>query len=96
VLLAETPSPRWKLTVGGKGASRQAAYGVANAYRPDRAGMATLRFRTPVLRYGLLLVQLAVWALVIRTLRRFRRRAVEFEGPALAPPPPARTPAMAP
>ena len=96
VLLAETPSGRWKLTVGGKGAPRQGAYGVANAYRTDRAGSATLRFRTPVLRYGMLLVQLALWALVIRALRRFRRRAAEFDPPAPAPPAVSRTPAMAP
>ena len=97
VLLSETPSPGWKLSVGGQSAPRQAAYGVANAYRPDQAGKASLRYRTPLLHYGLLLLQLLLWGLAIRTLRRFRRRVVEIEGSGPpAPAPEARTPVMAP
>ena len=82
VLLAEAPSPNWRLAVGGGAAPRQDAYGVANAYRPDQAGDGTLRYRTPVLRYGLLLLQLALWVLAVRLLRSSRRRARAFEAGA--------------
>jgi hypothetical protein len=77
-LLAETPSPRWSLDVGGRGADRTDAFGVANAFDVGRPGDGRLRFNTPILRYGLVLLNLALWAGVVRYLvvtRPRRRRA---------------------
>jgi GT2 family glycosyltransferase len=79
VFLAEAPSSRWRLTVGGNGASRQSAYGVANAYRTGGAGIATLRFRTPIIRYGFILLQVLLWLVAIRAVVGLRRRAVAVE-----------------
>jgi hypothetical protein len=79
VLLAETPSSRWQLSVAGDSVRQQKAYGVANAYRVATGGRASLRFRTPVLRYGAILLQIALWALAVRMLISLRRRAVELE-----------------
>jgi hypothetical protein len=79
VLLAETPSPRWQLSVAGDSVRPQKAYGVANAYRVATGGHATLRFQTPVLRYGAILLQVALWAVAVRLLLSLRRRAVELE-----------------
>jgi hypothetical protein len=91
VLVAEAPSPRWKLSVGGSNASRQSAYGVANAYRTGGPGRATLRFRTPVLRYGFILLQVLLWMVAIRALIGLRRRAVQIETLDARPGRPART-----
>ena len=77
-LLAESPSPRWSLEVGGRGADPRPAYGVANAFDVDRPGTGRLRFNTPILRYGLVLLQLALWVGLVRYLVVTR------------PPPPAR------
>jgi hypothetical protein len=79
VLVAEAPSPRWRLTVGGQQATRQGAYGVANAYRPASTGHAALRFRTPLVRYGAIAFQLALWFFAVRTLIALRRRAARVE-----------------
>jgi GT2 family glycosyltransferase len=79
VLLAEAPSARWELSVAGDAVGRQRAYGVANAYRVPTGGHATLRFRTPLWRYGAILVQIALWTLAVRLLVTLRRRAVELE-----------------
>ncbi len=68
VLLAETPSPRWSLEVAGQGVDRTRAFGVANAFDVSRPGDASLRFNTPILRYGLVLLQLALWIGLIRFL----------------------------
>ena len=68
VLLAESPSPRWSLTVAGRGAERATAYGVANSFEVDRPGGGKLRFNTPILRYGLVLIQLALWIGLVRYL----------------------------
>ncbi len=68
VLLAETPSPRWSLEVGGRGSDRSRAFGVANAFDVGRPGEGRLRFNTPILRYGLVLLQLALWVGLIRYL----------------------------
>ena len=79
VVVAESPSTRWALSVGGVNVGRQDAYGVANAFRPGSPGKATLRYKTPVVRYGLLLLQVALWGLAIRVLLGLRRRAVHVE-----------------
>lgn len=80
VLVAESPSARWALSVGGVDAGRQDAYGVANVFRPGSPGEATLRYRTPVVRYGLLALQVVLWALAFRALIGLRRRAADEEG----------------
>jgi len=77
-LLAEGPSSRWSLEVEGRTAARTTAFGVANAFDVERPGSGRLRFGTPVLRYGLVLLQLALWAGLARYLvaTRPRRRPV--------------------
>ena len=72
-LLAESPSSRWSLEVGGRAAPRSRAYGVANAFDVGRAGPGRLRFNTPILRYGLVLLQLALWIGLVRYLVVTRR-----------------------
>ena len=74
VLLAESPSSRWSLEVAGKGADRSRAYGVANAFDVQRSGKASLHFKTPILRYGLVLLQLALWVGLVRYLVTTRSR----------------------
>lgn len=81
VLVAEAPSSRWSLTVDGEGADRQRGFGVANVYRATEGGPSQLRYRTPVLRYGLVIGQVALWAVAVRSFLRLRRRALDLEGP---------------
>ncbi len=80
VLVAEAPSSRWSLTVSGQPADRQDAFGVANAYRSTGSGPATLRFRTPPTHYGLVALQVGLWAVALRSLVRLRRRAAARPG----------------
>jgi len=80
-VLAETPSARWSLEVGGRGADRTRAYGVANAFDVQRPGNGRLRFKTPILRYGLVLVQLALWVGLVRYLVVTRPRPVGGDEP---------------
>ncbi len=82
VLLAESPSRRWSLEVGGQAAERTRAYGVANAFDVARSGDGRLQFNTPVLRYGLVVLQLALWVGLIRFLvvSRPRRPAAADPG----------------
>jgi hypothetical protein len=65
-------SSRWSLSVNGHDAPRTTGFGWANAFHVGETGNATLRFNTPITRYGLLLVQLALWVLLIRALWRGR------------------------
>jgi len=74
VFVSESSSPSWQLTVGGARAARSRAFGWANAYAVDSGGHARLRFRTPVVHYGALLLQLLLWVWVIRQMLRIRRR----------------------
>ncbi len=78
-LLAESPSSRWSLEVDGEGADRTTAYGVANAFDVGRPGSGRLRFKTPVLRYLLVLVQLALWVGIVRYLLITRPRRPDAE-----------------
>jgi len=86
VFVSESPSSRWELRAGGSEADQADAFGVANVFSPDRGGSGTLRFRTPLLRYVLLVAQLALWALALRLLwsHRARRPAGATGGPAVA------------
>ena len=94
VFVSESVSPRWDLEVAGERAERSAAFGVANVFSPDRTGSALLRFRTPVLRYVLVVAQLALWALAMRLLwwDRARRPRTAVRAPVdSSPPAPAAT-----
>ena len=74
VVVSESSSPNWQLTVDGSHAARTRAYGWANAYAVDTGGSARLRFRTPLVHLGMLVAQLALWLFVVRELIRTRRR----------------------
>jgi len=84
VLVSEAPSSNWRLSAGGHDVPRQSAFGVANAYAVSQPGSAVLSFRTPLVRYGALLVEVALWVIAIRMVRRLRRRH--------SPPPPEYLP----
>lgn len=70
VYLSTASSSGWQLRSGGQTAERREAFGWANAFSVAEAGDATLRFRTPATRYALLVVQLALWAIVLFALFR--------------------------
>ncbi len=74
VLLSEASSPRWQLRAGGQAAPREEAFGWANSYTVGASGGATLRYRTSLLRYGAIAVQLVLWAVAVRLLVIGRRR----------------------
>jgi len=78
VLLSEAPSPRWHLSVAGTDAPRSDAFGVANAFSVTQGGQAQLSYHTSVLRVLALILQLALWVLLLGrmwVLRRRRRKA---------------------
>ena len=64
-------------------------FGWATGFEVSQGGEATLRFRTPLVRYGVLAIQAIVWLWVLRVLvrRRFELPDVDDE--------PARPPAHA-
>ena len=72
IYLADASSPHWSLTVNGRDAPRTKAFGWANEFRVDQGGSATLHFNTPISRYALLVVQVGLWVMAIRRLRRWR------------------------
>ncbi len=73
VYLAASSSGRWQLRVDGRAAEHGKAFGWANAFSGS-GGDATLRFRTPVLRYAVLAVQVLLWVAAIGVLRGRPRR----------------------
>jgi hypothetical protein len=72
VLVAEDSS-HWALDVSGHGTSRQASFGWASRYPAGEGGHATLSYKGPLLRYLAVLLEIALWVLVIREIRRRRR-----------------------
>ena len=74
VVVSEAPSSRWVLTVDGDDVPRTDAFGVANAYTAVSGGRAVLRYRTPLVRYAGLLLEVALWVGAVQLLRRLRRR----------------------
>jgi hypothetical protein len=88
VLVSESSSPNWQLSVDGSQAARTRSFGWANAYAVDVGGTARLHFRTPLVHFGLLLAQLALWLVVIRELIRTRRRRAHL---SVTPPPDAES-----
>jgi hypothetical protein len=73
VLVSEA-SGHWTLDVAGHSVARQKSFGWANRYQAGEGGRATLSYGTPILRYLAVLVEIALWVLVIRTVLRSRRR----------------------
>ena len=74
-LLVAEASSRWKLTVDGHRVTRQRSFGWANAFAlPSAGGRARLRFATPPAHDGALVLELVLWLLALRTIRRERRR----------------------
>ena len=86
VLLAESPSAGWRLSVDGATAPREAAFGVANAWDIESGGAATLSYRSPIWQWGIVVAQIAVWGLAARWVwqttraRRAARRATAKAG----------------
>jgi GT2 family glycosyltransferase len=72
VLLAQAHSERWVLTVDGKDAPRGKPYGWATSFDIEESGDATLRYETPVFRYGLLALQTLAWLWLARRLVKAR------------------------
>ena len=72
--LANEASSHWSLSVGGHDVPRSTAFGWANAFHVPESGIATLRFKTPITRYALLVLQMAFWGFVLRRLWAWRRQ----------------------
>ena len=72
IYLASASSSRWQLRVDGETASRSKAFGWANGFDAS-AGDGTLRYRTPLTRHLAIAAQLAIFVVVIRTVRKRRR-----------------------
>lgn len=70
VYLASASASGWQLRSGGESAERREAFGWANAFAVTGSGDGTLRYVTPVTRYGLLALQGALWFVVLFALFR--------------------------
>lgn len=73
MFLAETPSSRWTLKVDGDKAVRGEGFGFGSVYAAGKSGKATLVYRTSIIRWLSLILELAVWATVVRSALLFRR-----------------------
>jgi hypothetical protein len=73
VVVSEASNSNWRLNVDGEPVTRRKAFGWANSFANERAGNASLGFRTPLTSRLLLLVELALWVLAIRWALRHRR-----------------------
>ncbi|HEX7167505.1 MAG TPA: hypothetical protein VF230_11050, partial [Acidimicrobiales bacterium] len=73
VVVAESYSPRWRLTVDGDAVPHGKAGGWANSFTVAAAGTGRLVYRTPPLRYAVLLLQLALWVAAVRLVLRAQR-----------------------
>jgi hypothetical protein len=72
VLVSEASSDRWQLRVDGRTIDSDKSFGWATGYVVEDGGPATLRYRTPIIRYAMLLVQALVWLVALRALVRIR------------------------
>jgi hypothetical protein len=77
LLFGEAASSRWKLTVDGETQAHHTAFGFANGYTVGSDGSAQLRYRTPVTRYLVVAIELALWVLAIAAVVVFRHRQHE-------------------
>ena len=75
VLLSASSSDQWELVVDGETIDQIEPFGWSTGFEVGSGGDATLRFRTPVVRYGVLALQAIAWLWVLRVLVRQR-----FEG----------------
>jgi GT2 family glycosyltransferase len=82
VLLSAAHSDRWQLVVDGKAVPHTKPFGWANGFTVSADGDATLRFRTPILRYGILLLEVLAWLWAARTLVRVRMNPERDPEPA--------------
>jgi hypothetical protein len=71
--LADAATSRWSLEVDGHSAPRAEAFGWANVFAIDQGGAAKLSFKTPLQRYGLLVLQVGLWVGAVIVWRRTRR-----------------------
>ncbi|MBW3536577.1 MAG: glycosyltransferase family 2 protein [Actinobacteria bacterium] len=62
LLLAESPSAGWELSVGDRGAPREDAFGIANVWDVEAGGEAELSYRSPLWHWAIVFAQLAVWS----------------------------------
>jgi hypothetical protein len=72
VLLSASASSGWRLRVDGQTAPRSKVFEWANAFDVADGGSATLRYRTPLLRYAFLALQVLLWVLALGKLLRMR------------------------
>jgi hypothetical protein len=92
VLVSGTDTAGWQLSVAGRGATRQQAFGWAMLFTtPPEGGNATLRYATPLATHGLSVLQALLWLAAVAALiaDRNRRRGIQAPPPA-APPLPSR------
>ncbi|MGE3620124.1 MAG: glycosyltransferase [Acidimicrobiia bacterium] len=72
LLASQGASGRWRLEVAGEAAERDETFGWANGFAVESPGPAVLSYRTPVLRYVLLGIQVLLWLAVGRHLLKGR------------------------
>ncbi|HJR26626.1 MAG TPA: hypothetical protein VJ804_14210, partial [Acidimicrobiales bacterium] len=72
VLLSASHSGKWRLEVDGASAELEKPFGWSMGFPVTEGGDATLRFRTPPLRYALLAAQVLAWLLALRAAVRLR------------------------
>jgi GT2 family glycosyltransferase len=77
VLLSASSSDQWELKVDGEAAHRVKPFGWATGFEVPDGGDATLRFRTPLVRYAVIAIQAIAWLWAMRLLVRGR-----FESPS--------------
>jgi hypothetical protein len=82
VLFSTASSKRWELAVDGQAVAPDKAFGWAMGFPVPQGGQATLHFRTPPLRYGMLVAELIAWLLALRALLRIRLTAPVEPTPA--------------
>lgn len=77
VLHSTAAGDGWELSVDGRRAPRTTLFGWADGYEPGTGGDAVLRYETNPLRYGMVLIQVLLWAVAIVVVFRIRRRVDE-------------------
>jgi GT2 family glycosyltransferase len=89
VFVSTRSEPGWSMRVDGQAAPKRPAFGWAEAFTVSAPGRAELRYSTPLFRRGLVLLQVALWAVALAVaitggegLRR--RRGVMPAGAGLA------------
>ncbi|WP_436792954.1 glycosyltransferase family 2 protein [Actinospongicola halichondriae] len=73
VLHSAAAAGGWRLEVDGRAVPRTKLFGWADGYEVADSGQGVLRYDTSPLRYGMVLVQIAFWALALVALQRSTR-----------------------